>query len=82
MPKRQLMLNLDDGLLKRAEHIAEQQGRSLRDLLVEHLHHMVKADKKRRYRREIFRPLVDRPTQPLRDFQVTKAGVSKKKPVE
>ena len=74
------MLNLDDGLLTKAESIAEQQGRTLKDLLVEYLHHMVMADKKRLYRLELLRPYVDGPTPSLWEMPFPKPGAVEKKP--
>jgi hypothetical protein len=74
------MLNLDEGLLSNAERIAGQQGSSVKNLLVEYLHQLVKEDKKRRFREEALRHYVDRPTESLMVARPVKPKAAEEEP--
>ncbi len=65
MPTKELLLRLDDGLLTKARALAEREGSSLEDSLVEYLTQWVAKDTRRRLNRVRMKPFTDRPTVSL-----------------
>jgi hypothetical protein len=66
MALKKWTIRLDEDFLRRIEDLAEQQGTTAENLVIEFLHRWLKQEKLRRLRKESLRANEERPTASLK----------------